>query len=62
MECKWKFSTLLPAPAVGANQTDGITCNDFGNVRPLNTWGWGLSSTVTTTIFKGCSDLKLLNS
>ncbi|MFV8360867.1 MBG domain-containing protein, partial [Flavobacterium sp. LS1P3] len=51
----------IPAPANGSNETDGITCNDFGNVRLLNTWGWGLTSaSVSTNIFKGCSDLKVV--
>ncbi|WP_298116272.1 DUF11 domain-containing protein, partial [Flavobacterium sp.] len=54
-------SQTIPAPAVGTNETDGITCNDYGNVRVLNTYGWGLSSSsVTTTIFKGCSDLRVV--
>ncbi|MFV5699114.1 hypothetical protein ACM55H_12175, partial [Flavobacterium sp. ZT3R17] len=51
----------IPAPAVGSNETDGTTCNDYGNVRLLNTWGWGLASaSVSTNIFKGCSDLKVV--
>ncbi|MES2864940.1 MAG: DUF11 domain-containing protein, partial [Bacteroidota bacterium] len=52
---------VIPAPANGANETDGTTCNDYGNVRLLNTWGWGLASaSVSTNIFKGCSDLKVV--
>ncbi|MDI6046939.1 MBG domain-containing protein, partial [Flavobacterium yafengii] len=51
----------IPAPSSGSNETDGTTCNDYGNVRLLNTWGWGLASaSVSTNIFKGCSDLKVL--
>jgi uncharacterized repeat protein (TIGR01451 family) len=51
----------VPAPAVGTNETDGTTCNDYGNGRLLNTWGWGLASSSTTTaIFKGCSDLRVV--
>uniref|UniRef100_UPI003750C44C DUF7507 domain-containing protein n=1 Tax=Flavobacterium sp. TaxID=239 RepID=UPI003750C44C len=51
----------IPAPAVGANQTDGLTCTDYGNARLLNTWGYGLvSSAVATTTFKGCSDLRVV--
>ncbi|HLP63681.1 MAG TPA: hypothetical protein VK161_04170, partial [Flavobacterium sp.] len=54
-------TNAIPAPASGANETDGITCNDFGNVRVLNTWGWGLTNqSVATTVFKGCSDLRVV--
>ncbi|WP_298394846.1 DUF11 domain-containing protein, partial [Flavobacterium sp.] len=54
------LTNAVPAPAIGANETDGVTCNDYGNGRLLNTWGWGLtSSSVSTTIYKGCSDLKV---
>ena len=32
-------------------------CDDFGNVRSINTWGWGvLSTAVTTTTFKAYSN------
>ncbi|WP_395043054.1 DUF11 domain-containing protein, partial [Flavobacterium sp.] len=52
---------VIPAPANGANETDGITCNDYGNVRVLNTYGWGLATaSVSASIFKGCSDLKVV--
>ncbi|MEC4005032.1 DUF11 domain-containing protein, partial [Flavobacterium sp. SUN052] len=55
------LSNVIPAPAVGANETDGITCNDFGNGRLLNTWGWGLTSaSVSTIVYKGCSDLRVV--
>ncbi|MBY0486491.1 MAG: hypothetical protein K2P85_04795 [Flavobacteriaceae bacterium] len=55
------FANTLPAPAIGTNETDGVTCNDFGNGRLLNTWGWGLTSaSVSTTIYKGCSDLRVV--
>ncbi|MDI5951098.1 MBG domain-containing protein [Flavobacterium yafengii] len=51
----------IPALSSGSNETDGTTCNDYGNVRLLNTWGWGLASaSVSTNIFKGCSDLKVV--
>ena len=53
----------VPAPAVGSNETDGLPCNDFGNARLLNTWGWGLtSSSANTIVYKGCSDLKVIKS
>lgn len=52
---------VIPAPSVSGNDVDILTCNDFGNVRLLNTWGYGLiSSAVATTTFKGCSDLKVV--
>lgn len=55
------FGQIIPAPTVGSNETDGITCNDYGNGRVLNTYGWGLSTaSVSTTTYKGCSDLKVV--
>jgi len=38
---------MLPAPAVGSNDTDQNTENDFGNVRVINTWFWGLSTSAS---------------
>ncbi len=54
--------TQLPiAPSVGSSETDGLVCNDFGNVRLINTWGYGIkSAAVTATVFKGCSDLRVV--
>ncbi|MFY7739414.1 MAG: hypothetical protein ACOVQC_02755, partial [Flavobacterium sp.] len=55
------FLNTIPAPIIGTNETDGVTCNDYGNGRLLNTWGWGLTSaSVSTTVFKGCSDLRVV--
>ena len=51
----------MPAPAVGTNEIDGLPCNDYGNVRVLNTWGWGLVTNSAQTItFKGCSDMGIV--
>ena len=51
----------IPAPSIGTSETDGLTCNDFGNVRLINTWGYGIKSdAITTAIFKGCSDLRVV--
>lgn len=33
----------VPAAEVGGNEGDAVQCNDYGNVRTLNTWGWGLT-------------------
>lgn len=45
----------VPAPAAGGAST-AITCDDFGNVRTLNTWFWAyeISSTVFAMIKPGC--------
>ena len=54
------LSQLIPAPNVGVNNTDAIQCNDYGNVRTLNTWGWGFTSSATNlNITLGCSDLSI---
>ncbi len=37
------LSNVIPAPSAGTNETDGIQCSDFGNVRTLNLWGWGVT-------------------
>ncbi|WP_298302474.1 hypothetical protein, partial [Flavobacterium sp.] len=48
----------IPAPAVGTNETDGFQCTDFGNVRTINTWGWGYTSAATNlNIVLGCANL-----
>lgn len=36
-------SQSIPAPAVGVNESNGNQCDDYGNVRTINTWGWALS-------------------
>ncbi|WP_298140510.1 Ig-like domain-containing protein, partial [Flavobacterium sp.] len=52
------------APSVPAtapnNETTGFQCDDFGNVRILNTWGWGYASNATNlNIVLGCADLSV---
>ena len=45
----------LPAPSVGNNDENGFQCDDFGNVRVINSWGWALqSSSSSTTLTFGC--------
>ncbi|WP_396212895.1 hypothetical protein, partial [Flavobacterium sp.] len=64
----WSFNgnptQLIPAPDNGSspnNENDNTTCNDFGNGRIINTWGWGIKSEkVTEFIYKGCSDLRVV--
>jgi len=46
------LSQTIPAPAVGTNETDGLQCSDFGNVRTLNTWGWASATTEKRLSFK----------
>lgn len=44
---------IIPAPFVGPGPSD--QCDDFGNVRVINTWGWALqSSGSATNIYFGC--------
>ncbi len=38
------LTQTIPALAVGGNDTDNNPDNDFGNVRIINTWFWGLST------------------
>ncbi|MBL7886247.1 MAG: DUF11 domain-containing protein, partial [Flavobacterium sp.] len=50
----------IPAPAVGTNESDGLQCSDFGNVRVINTWGWGYTSNATNlNVTLGCADLSV---
>lgn len=44
------INQLVPAPSVSGNDTDLFQCNDFGNVRTINTWGWGIFSTQTNIL------------
>ncbi|WP_395061309.1 DUF11 domain-containing protein, partial [Flavobacterium sp.] len=48
----------IPAPQIGINETDGFQCSDFGNVRTINSWGWGYSSASTNlNLVLGCANL-----
>ncbi|MEC4003026.1 DUF11 domain-containing protein [Flavobacterium sp. SUN052] len=50
----------IPAPVVAGNDVDTFQCSDFGNVRTINTWGWGFtSSVVNLNLVFGCSDLQI---
>lgn len=52
------IGNVIPAPIVNGNQDDNILCNDFGNIRVINTWGWGIyTQDVFTNAKKGCVDL-----
>lgn len=52
------LGNVIPAPIVNGNQDDNILCNDFGNIRVINTWGWGVfTQDVFTNAKKGCVDL-----
>ncbi|MFC4738877.1 hypothetical protein ACFO3U_02600, partial [Flavobacterium ponti] len=55
------FGQTIPAPNVGGNDTDGLQCNDYGNVRTINTYGWGVtSSTTAITVSSNCTDLRVV--
>lgn len=45
---------LLPAPAVGNNETNNLQCDDFGNVRTINTFGWASFAYDSATILFSC--------
>jgi hypothetical protein len=47
----------LPAPAGGGGSTTTVTCDDYGNVRTLNTWFWAYeaSSAVYVLAMPTCS-------
>ena len=52
------LAQTIPAPNVAGNDTDGNQCTDFGNVRTINTWGWGYTSAATNlNIVLGCANL-----
>ncbi|GHB67277.1 hypothetical protein GCM10007390_20730 [Persicitalea jodogahamensis] len=53
---------VIPAPAVSGNDTDNLQCNDYGNVRTINTFGWGQEKEVSATGVLGCPDLTLTKS
>ncbi|MBP6385482.1 MAG: DUF11 domain-containing protein, partial [Pseudarcicella sp.] len=56
-------TSLIPAPAVSGNDADLLTCNDFGNSRTINTWGWGIAKAASPISFiKGCADLSIVKS
>jgi hypothetical protein len=48
------ISQTIPAAAVGSNETSNLQCDDFGNVRTINTWGWIASATASTGARVGC--------
>jgi hypothetical protein len=44
----------IPAPSVGTNESLGFQCDDFGNVRAINTFGWAVSSLDSAIVQLGC--------
>ncbi|MCP9762763.1 hypothetical protein, partial [Lacihabitans soyangensis] len=51
---------IIPAPSVSGNDADNNQCNDFGNVRTINTWGWGyVSNEINFFVKKGCPNLSI---
>ena len=57
------LSQSIPAPAVfnastsNNNDVNLIQCDDFGNNRVINTWGWGIEKETNTSGIRGCPDL-----
>ncbi|MBB3186404.1 OmpA family protein [Microbacter margulisiae] len=45
---------FIPAPAVQQNDLDDIQANDFGNVRTINSWFWGISLHASTWTNASC--------
>jgi hypothetical protein len=39
---------VIPAPAVGTNETDNLQCSDFGNVRVINTYGYAVTTSTAS--------------
>ncbi len=48
------ISQTIPAPAVGANETTNLQCDDFGNVRTINTYGWAIFAQDSATVLFAC--------
>ncbi len=44
----------IPAPDSLHNDLDNVQCNDYGNARLINTWAWGVDSTITQTLKLTC--------
>lgn len=57
------LTQTIPAPGVfnastgNNNDINLIQCDDFGNNRVINTWGWGIEKETNTTGVRGCPDL-----
>lgn len=47
-------SNAIPAAAVSGNDADQFQCNDFGNVRVINTWAWGAEANVNQNVSISC--------
>lgn len=57
------LAQLPIALQVGTNEDGLFQCDDFGNVRSINTWGWGYTSINTNlNIVMGCTDVAIVKS
>jgi uncharacterized repeat protein (TIGR01451 family) len=45
---------VIPAPAVGLNETDDLPETDFGNVRIINSWFYGINITAYSSTQVNC--------
>lgn len=47
----------IPAPAVGINETDDLPSTDFGNVRVINSWFYGINITAYSSTQVNCVNI-----
>jgi hypothetical protein len=44
----------IPAPAVGNNESANLQCDDYGNVRTINTYGWAVFAQDSANVLFAC--------
>src|SRR5690606_29069819 len=49
---------VVPAPTQGNSHTNTLACDDYGNARVLNTWGWALEANGDVVVINlGCYNI-----
>ena len=48
------LTQTIPALAVGSNESNNLQCDDFGNARTINTFGWGVEVKDSVTVTLNC--------